>query len=111
VTEIPFRVEPSPAPGDAPLEYGSPQGGRVRLTVRLGERPTGGHSITVLRITREGSVLTITCEAQSPPPGAIVTQVLTSPAQTVSIDESSARGTRVAVLLDQTGAELARISA
>lgn len=111
MTEIPFRVEPSPTPGDAPLGYEPPRHGRVRLTVRLGERPTGGHSIAVTRITREGPHLVITCRTHAPAPGAIVTQVLTSPAQTVSVDERLLRGIRGAVLLDPSGAERGRINA
>ncbi len=111
MTDIPFRVEPSATPGEAPLEYELPRDGRVRLTVRLGDRPTGGHAIAVTRIVRTGARLTVTCETRAPAAGAIVTQVLTSPAQTVSVDEGSVLGTRRAVLLDQTGAELARTSA
>ena len=109
--DIPFRVEDAVTPGDAPLEYELPRGGRVRLTVRLGDRPTGGHAIAVTRVGRAGPVLTITCRTRAPAPGAIVTQVLTSPAQTVSIEEALVRGVRVAVLRDASGAELARINA
>ena len=111
MTDIPFRVEPGATPGEAPLEYELPRDGRVRVTVRLGERPTGGHSIAVARITRRGPRLQIECVIGRPEPGAIVTQVLTSPAQTVSIDGALVRGIRDAVLLDQSGAQLARISA
>ena len=111
MTGLPFRVEPSATADTAPLEYELPRGGRARLTVRLGERPTGGHAITVTRITRTGPVLTVSCEQSAPAPGAIVTQVLTSPAQTVSIDERLVRGIREAVLLGPGGEELARVSA
>ena len=110
MTDIPFRVEPGATPGDAPLEYELPRDGRVRLTVRLGERPTGGYAIAVTRIVRTGARLTVTCESRAPDAGAIVTQVLTSPAQTVSIDEALVRGIRDAVLLDGSGTELAHIS-
>jgi len=110
VSDIPFRAEPAAMPGEAPLEYEVPRDGRVRLTVRAGERRTGGHTIAVTRITRHGPRLEIECAIGGPAPGAIVTQVLTSPAQTVSVDEALVRGAREAVLLDQTGAELARIS-
>ena len=110
MTDIPFRVEPGATPGDAPLEYELPRDGRVRLTVRLGERPTGGHAIAVTRIVRTGARLTVTCETRAPAAGAIVTQVLTSPAQTVSFDEALVRGIRDAVLLDGSGTELAHIS-
>ena len=46
----------------------------------------------------------------APAEGAIVTQALTAPAQTVSVDERAVRGVREAVLLDTTGAERARIT-
>jgi len=111
VTEIPFRVEPDTTPGDSPLKYERPRDGRVRLTVRAGERRTGGHSIAVTNVRREGTKLIVRCGSSAPAPSAIVTQVLTAPAQTVSIDERAARGTRTAVLIDANGAELARISA
>ena len=111
MTEIPFRVEASATPGVAPLEYELAADDRVRLTARLGERPTGGYSVVVTRITRRGPRLQIECVIGRPEPGAIVTQVLTSPAQTVSIDGALVRGIRDAVLLDPSGAQLARISA
>jgi len=111
VSDIPFRVELGIGPGDAPLEYELPRGGRVRLTVRLGERRTGGHAIRVSRIDRNGPTLTLRCEITAPRDGALVTQALTYPAQTVSVDEGLVRGVRVAVLVDQSGAERARITA
>ncbi len=109
MSEIPFRAEPTATPGEAPLEFELPRDGRVRLTVRAGERRTGGHSIAVTRITRHGPRLEIECAMGEPAPGAIVTQVLTAPARTVSVDEALLRGIRHAVLLDQSGAELARL--
>lgn len=111
MTEIPFRVEQGSGPGDAPLEYELPRGGRVRLTVRLGEQRTGGYAIGVTRITRDGPTLTLRCDVTRPREGAIVTQALTYPMQTVSVEEGLVRGVRVARLVDQAGAELARINA
>jgi hypothetical protein len=111
VSEIPFREELGTAPGDAPLEYQLPRGGRVRLTVRLGERRTGGHAIRVRRITRDGPTLTLRCDITAPRDGALVTQALTYPAQTVSVDDGLVRGIRAVVLLDQSGTERARITA
>lgn len=111
MTEIPFKVEAETTPGDLPLQYELPRDGRVRLTVRAGERRTGGHSIVVTHVRREGAKLVVRCESRAPATGAIVTQVLTAPAQTVSIDERAARGARSAVLIDASGAELARVSA
>ena len=111
MTDIPFRVEPDTSPGDATLELEPPRRGRVRVTVRLGEQPTGGYAIAVTHVTRSDMLLTVACETCAPGAGALVTQVLTSPAQTVSIEEGRLRGIRTAVLVDQTAAELARISA
>jgi len=111
MSEVTFREELGTPPGDAPLEYELPRAGRVRLTVRLGARPTGGYAIRVRRITRDGPTLTLRCEISEPREGAIVTQVLTYPAQTVSVDEGLVRGVRIAVLVDQRGAERARITA
>ena len=110
MTEIPFGVENDTTPGDATLQYEPPRFGRVRLTVRAGERRTGGHAIRVLNVRREGPKLIVRCELSAPADGAIVTQALTAPAQTVSVDERAVRGVREAVLLDTTGAERARIT-
>ena len=110
MTDIPFRVETSATPGVAPLEYELPRHGRVRLTVRLGDRPTGGYRIAVTSVTRSGPRLDVHCQSDAPEAGAIVTQVLTSPAQTVSIAAELVRGVRDAVLLDASGTELAHIS-
>jgi protease stability complex PrcB-like protein len=111
MSDVPFRVEQGTGPGDAPLEYELPRGGRVRLTVRLGERRTGGHAIRITSITRDGPTLTLRCEIVAPRDDAIVTQALTYPVQTVSVEEGHVRGVRVARLVDQTGTELARINA
>jgi hypothetical protein len=111
VSEIAFREELGTRPGDALLEYDLPRGGRVRLTVRLGERRTGGYGIRVRRITRDGPTLTMRCEITAPRDGALVTQALTYPAQTVSVDDGLVRGVRAVVLVDQSGAERARITA
>ena len=111
MSEIPFREELGTGPGDASIEYELPRGGRVRLTVRLGERRTGGYGIRVRRITRDGPTLTMRCEITAPRDGALVTQALTYPAQAVSVDDGLVRGIRVVVLVDQSGTERARITA
>ena len=111
MTEIPFVVETDGPAGDATLQYEPPRFGRVRLTVRAGERRTGGHAIRVLNVRRDGPKLIVRCELSAPADGAFVTQVLTAPAQTVSVDERAVRGIREAILEDATGAERARITA
>ncbi len=109
--DVAFRIEDDTSPGDAPLAYELPRAGRVRLTVRAGERRTGGHSVEITHVTREGVRLTIQCAFHRPAADAYVTQALTAPARTVSVDERSVRGVRQAILVDESGAELARISA
>jgi hypothetical protein len=111
MSDIAFREEIGTGPGDAPLEYELPRGGRVRLTVRLGERRTGGYGIRIRRITRDGPTLTLRCEITAPRDGAVLTQALTYPAQTVSVTDGLVRGVRAVVLVDQSGAERARITA
>jgi hypothetical protein len=111
VSDIAFREELGTGPGDAPLEYELPRDGRVRLTVRLGERRTGGHGIRVRRITRDGPTLTVRCEITTPRGDAVLTQAITYPAQTVSVDDGLVRGIRVVALVDQSGIERARITA
>ena len=66
MTEIPFGVELETTPGDAPLQYELPVAGRVRLTVRAGQRRTGGHAIRVTNVRREGAKLTVRCEISAP---------------------------------------------
>jgi len=46
-----------------------------------------------------------------PPPGAVVTQVITSPAHLVTVPARDADGIHEAVLLDSSGVERARFSA
>ena len=109
--EIPFTVDPDTAPGDTAIQYELRGDGRVRLTVRAGQRRTGGHAISVTNVRRIGSRLIVRCDVHAPAPGAIVAQVLSAPAQTVSIDERAARGIREVVLVDTAGAERAHITA
>ena len=111
MSAIPFRVEPAATAGEALFEYELPSDGRVRLTARAGERRTGGYRIAVTGITRTGALLRVTCEIHEPAGTALVTQVLTSLAQTVSVDEALVRGVRHVVLVDGRGVELARINA
>jgi len=109
VSDIPFRVEGAAVAGPVGLQRTAD--GRVRLTVRAGEQRTGGHAFSVRRIRRDGSRLVAECILRGPTAGAIVTQVLTAPTETVSMDAALVEGVRLVVLVDPTGAELARISA
>jgi protease stability complex PrcB-like protein len=82
--------------------------GRLYIAVFAGAQRTGGYGIRVARIDRTGDTLTVRAMFSSPAPDALVIQVLTSPAQLVSIDRQSAVSARVVVLMDQSAAERAR---
>jgi hypothetical protein len=54
--------------------------------VFLGSRPTGGHSVEITRVDREGSDLVVTYRERQPGSADIVTQVITMPYELVTID-------------------------
>jgi hypothetical protein len=82
--------------------------GRVMVAVFQGQQTTGGYGVHITGIERRGDQLLVHATFTSPGPGAIVTQVLTSPAHIVSIAASDAAGLREAILIDDTGLEQAR---
>ena len=82
--------------------------GRVLVAVFQGQQNTGGYSVHITAIERRGDKLVVHATFTSPGPGAIVTQVLTSPAHVVSIAAADVTGLREAILVDQSGAEIAR---
>jgi protease stability complex PrcB-like protein len=82
--------------------------GRVLVAVFQGQQNTGGYSVQITAIERSGDQLVVRATFVVPGPGAMVTQVLTSPAHVVSIAAADATGVRDAVLLDQSGVEIAR---
>ena len=81
---------------------------RLYIGVFAGERRTGGYAVKVDRIERNGDRLDVIARFISPPKDALTTQVITTPAQLVSIERRSASGLRDAVLLDAAGGEMAR---
>lgn len=81
---------------------------RLYIGVFAGERRTGGHAVKVERIERNADRLDVTARFIGPPKDAFTIQVITTPAQLVSIDRRGASGVREAVLLDESGAEMAR---
>jgi hypothetical protein len=85
----------------------APQG-RVLVAAFEGRQRTGGYAIRIDRIERTADRLTVHATFTAPPPGGIVTQVLTSPVHVVSIAQADAAGLREAVLLDASGTERAR---
>lgn len=81
-------------------------GSGLRITAYQGEQRTGGYAIRIERITRAGSELRVVARFTAPAPDAMVTMALTSPAHTVTVDETA----DTVVLFDTTGAERARAS-
>ena len=73
-----------------------------------GEQATGGYAIRITGVERSQDRLVVRATFTAPPQGAIVTQVITSPAHVVGITSTDAAGLREAVLLDEKGTERAR---
>ena len=82
--------------------------GRLYIAVFAGSQRTGGYAIRVVRVDRTGDTLTVRAMFTSPAADAFTIQVLTSPAQLVSIDRQAASGAKDIVLIDQSAAERAR---
>jgi hypothetical protein len=102
------RVAAAADPAGAGLgELAAPDDGRLYVAVFAGSQRTGGYGIRVLRVDRAGDTLTVRAMFSVPPPDAVTIQVLTSPAELVSIDRRSATGARGIVLIDQSAAERA----
>ncbi|MDN4595286.1 protease complex subunit PrcB family protein [Polycladomyces subterraneus] len=96
--DIPFHQE---SPQQLPVEVkkrweemqatGEPTGVAVHVDKRtyviaaLGVRPTGGYRLKIQRIHRHGQMVVVYAEEQVPPPGSLVTQVISYPATVVSI--------------------------
>ena len=87
----------------AQLVPGASASGRVPVAVFQGSQRTGGYAIHVDRIERDGDRLIVHATFTDPPPGGVVTQVLTSPADVVSISASDGQGLRTVTLLDAAG--------
>lgn len=87
----------------------APSGG-VLVAVFQGEQRTGGHAVQIAKIERDGDQLVVTATFTVPPADGFVTQVITSPAQLVSIAAGDLAGAKTAVLLDASGAERARVA-
>ncbi len=49
------------------------------VAVFMGSRPTGGYSVEIVSATESGGSLVVSYREQSPPRGALTTQVLTAP--------------------------------
>lgn len=82
--------------------------GRVFIAVFAGSQRTGGYTVRVQSVERTGDRLTVRARFTSPSPGALTIQVITSPAQLISIPAASATNVREVLLVDDTGVERAR---
>lgn len=84
--------------------------GRVPVAAFQGEQSSGGFSIHIERIERNGDRLVVHAKFAEPLPGSMNTMALTSPVHVVSIAAADAKDLKDAVLLDETGTERARIT-
>ncbi len=89
---------------DAPRIDAVRAGSGLRITAYQGGQRSGGYTIQIERITRVGTELRVHARFSEPPPGSINTMALTSPAHTVTTDETA----DVVVLYDGSGVERAR---
>ena len=67
---------------------GKPLGGELLIAIFMGERSTGGYAVRVDGASVAGSEVRVRGSFLGPPPGGIVTQVITSPFAIASIDRS-----------------------
>ena len=52
--------------------------------IHMGTRPSGGHSVEITRIERDGADLVVTYRERAPGPNEMATMVMTSPFQLVT---------------------------
>ncbi len=93
------------------IELASREGDRVVVRIYQGVQRTGGYGIRVAAVERRGQTLVVHATVTAPPQDAFVTQVLTSPAQTIGIAATDVATIREAILVDQSGAQRARTNA
>ena len=84
--------------------------GRVAVAAFQGQQTSGGFSIHIERIERNGDQLVVHARFSEPAPGSMNTMALTSPVHVVAIAAADAAGLKDAVLLDEIGDERARIN-
>ena len=57
----------------------------MSIAIFGGQRPTGGFAVAVEQVTESTSGIEVAYRVTSPPPGAIVSQALTSPFQIIAV--------------------------
>jgi PrcB C-terminal len=104
------RINASVDPARTGLGDLAPAGmtGRLFIAVFAGSQRTGGYNVRVQTVERTGDRLVIHARFASPSPGTLTIQVITSPAQLISIPAASATNLHEIVLIDESGAERAR---
>lgn len=83
-------------------------GDRVAVAAFQGEQRSGGFTIKIERIERDGDRLIVRAKFIEPGPNDIVTMALTSPVHVVSIAAADTKGLKLAVLVDGAGVERAK---
>ena len=62
-----------------PIPTPAPLSGETAVAVFMGQRTSGGYSISVERVAASGSILNVTVRLKAPEAGMLTTQALTSP--------------------------------
>jgi hypothetical protein len=78
--ELQKIVEPVPALPEVDFER------QMVLAVFLGQRSSGGHSVRIESVKRDGDELAVSVSVRSPPPGGMVTMALTQPYDIVVVE-------------------------
>lgn len=87
VEEVPFEViRQRPSRQSAQAQYEVERGGETTLvTIHAGRKPTGGYTVKVRKVERDGARCTVHYAVVPPPEDAMVPQVITYPAVAVRI--------------------------
>lgn len=85
--EVPFEVvRQRPRRQSAQAQYEVERGGETTLvTIHAGRKPTGGYTVKVRKVERDGARCTVHYVVLPPPDGAMVPQVITYPAVSIRI--------------------------
>ena len=62
----------------------------LSIAIFAGQRPTGGFAVGVEQVTESASGIEVSYRVTAPPPGAIVSQALTSPFQIIAVPSRTA---------------------
>jgi len=88
--DLPFEVlKGRPPRRSAEARYEVERSGEaVIVTIHAGRKPTGGYSVQVRRVVKDGPQCVVHYEVIEPPPDAMVPQVITYPAAMVRIQSA-----------------------